>query len=74
MNSTEIILSYKNSEALIKARINELNCQIKAELDQLLLDRLNMRKSILETELDDIKEVIRILNDYAGGNINCKDA
>ena len=74
MNCTEIILSYKNSEALIKARINELNCQIKAELDQLLLDRLNMRKNILETELDDIKEVIQILNDYAGGNINCKDA
>ncbi|GEM_PF-6649302 len=74
MNCTELILSYKNSEALIKARIAELNFLMKTEEDVLTLEKLEIRKSALEAELLDIREVIRTLNDYSGGNVNCKDA
>ena len=74
MNCTEIILSYKHSEALIKNRINELSGLLKNEADRSALEKLDMRKNALETELYDIREVIRVLNEYAGGKVICKDA
>ena len=74
MNCTEIILSYKHSEALIKNRINELSGLLKNEVDRSALEKLDMRKNALETELYDIREVIRVLNEYAGGKVICKDA
>ena len=74
MNCTEIILSYKHSEALIKNRIIELSGLLKNEADRSALEKLDMRKNALETELYDIREVIRVLNEYAGGKVICKDA
>ena len=74
MNCTEIILSYKHSEALIKNRIIELSGLQKNEADRSALEKLDMRKNALETELYDIREVIRVLNEYAGGKVICKDA
>ena len=47
---------------------------MKTEEDVLTLEKLEIRKSALEAELLDIREVIRTLNDYSGGNVNCKDA
>ncbi len=72
----KMLIEYKQTEAALRKRIEELNRQLKEPMRNMELECTAQRKSVLEQELYDLLDVIDDLYDYAGCGVNelCKNA
>lgn len=76
MMYVDMLLEYKRSENALRERIAQINADIAKSAESMEIDLLRRRKSMLETELYDMLDVISDIRDYAGCGVNekCRNA
>lgn len=76
MTYVDMLMEYKRSETALRERIAQINADISAATESMEIDLLRRRKTLLETELYDMLDVISDICDYAGCGVNekCRNA
>ncbi len=72
----KMLIEYKQTEAALRRRIEELNRLLKEPMQNMEFECTAKRKSVLEQELYDLLDVIDDLYGYAGCGVNelCRNA
>lgn len=70
----EMLLEYKQTEALLRKRIGELSEKMKTQPPNIERELLAKRKSTLEQELYDLLDVMDKLYEYCGVRELCRNA
>ncbi len=71
-----MLIQYKQTEALLRERIGQLNELLKGHLGSMEREDLTRRKLLLEHELYDLLDVISEVYGYAGCGVDekCRNA